>query len=213
MVRSLSNPFRGTGLPAPLSDPRAFPSTDHNAVADLLALCPKHATTPLVPAPSVADAAGVGSVLIKDERGRMGLRSFKALGAAYAIAADAQRLRTGDWDDALAGRVYVTASAGNHGLSVAAGARIFGALAVIYLADTVPEAFAGRLRATGARVVRAGSTYEESMQAAEDAAAENGWQLLSDSSWAGYTTWPTAVMEGYLQLAAEITDEMAGHWG
>ncbi|WP_375230652.1 pyridoxal-phosphate dependent enzyme [Roseobacter sp. S98] len=209
MVRSLSNPFRGTGLPAPLSDPREFPSTDHNAVAALLALCPKHAPTPLAIAPSVADAAGVGSVLIKDERGRMGLGSFKALGAAYAIAADAQRLRTGDWDDALAGRVYVTASAGNHGLSVAAGARIFGALAVIYLAETVPEAFAGRLRATAARVVRAGSTYEESMQAAEDAAAENGWQLLSDSSWAGYTTWPTAVMEGYLQMAAEITDEMA----
>ncbi|WP_298836817.1 pyridoxal-phosphate dependent enzyme [uncultured Roseobacter sp.] len=185
-----------------------FPSTGHDAVAELLALCPKHAVTPLREAPDVAKAAGVSTVFIKDERGRMGLGSFKALGAAFAIAGDARRKRRGDWQSALTDRVYVTASAGNHGLSVAAGARIFGAQAVIYLAETVPEAFAQRLTATGARVVRAGQTYEQSMQAAADAADANGWQLLSDSSWAGYTEWPGAVMQGYLQMAAEITDEM-----
>ncbi len=153
-------------------------------------------------------AAGVRQVSIKDERTRMGLGSFKALGAAYAIAQDAQRAQAGDWATALTERVYVTASAGNHGLSVAAGARIFGAQAVIYLAKSVPEAFAERLTQTGARVVRAGDTYEQSMQAAADAADANGWQLLSDSSWAGYTEWPGAVMEGYLQMGAEISAQL-----
>lgn len=41
------------------------------------------------------------------------------------------------------------------------------------------------------------------MQAAADAAEAQGWTLLSDSSWPGYTELPLRVMEGYLQLAAE----------
>jgi len=110
--------------------------------------------------------------------------------------------------EALAGRVFVAASAGNHGLSVAAGAQVFGARAVIYLADTVPEAFAELLRSKGAEVVRAGAIYEESMAAAQGAAAENGWTLLSDSSWEGYSAPAHAVMAGYTVLAAEIADEI-----
>jgi diaminopropionate ammonia-lyase len=49
-------------------------------------------------------------------------------------------------------------------LSVAAaGAKLFGVRAVIYLAETVPEAFANQLMtAYGADVVRSGSSYEES---------------------------------------------------
>lgn len=78
----------------------------------------------------------MASVTLKDERGRMGLCSFKALGAAYAIACDASPAG-GLWETAPVGRCCVTASAGNHGLSVAAGARLFGAQTVIYLAQSV----------------------------------------------------------------------------
>lgn len=202
MPQSLPNPFRGSEL---LPDwPR--PQDDAAPVAALLARCPKHGQTPLHKVPDLAQACGVADLFIKDESGRMGLGSFKALGAAYAIARDA--CATGTEPPSAAGRTYVTASAGNHGLSVAAGAAVFGAQAVIYLADTVPEAFAARLRAKGAQVVRAGATYEDSMQAAEQAAADKGWSLLSDSSWEGYTDPPLAVMEGYLQLAAEAADQI-----
>ena len=196
------NPFRGKGIlqdwPLPASDPAP--------VSALLARCPKHAPTPLRDAPDLASACAVAGLHIKDESGRMGLGSFKALGAAYAIARDA--CDAGGDPPSAAGRTYVAASAGNHGLSVAAGAAVFGARAVIYLADTVPEAFADRLRAKGAEVVRAGATYEDSMAAAEQAAADKGWTLLSDSSWEGYTDAPLAVMEGYLQLAAESVEQM-----
>ncbi len=205
MVWTISNPFRGTGLPG--SD--LFPADDPAPVAALLAQCPAHGETPLRDMPDLAAQAGVAQVLVKDERGRMGLGSFKALGAAYAIAHDAAQ-GTGDWGQRLIGRSYVTASAGNHGLSVAAGAHVFGAQAVIYLSETVPEAFAERLRAKGAQVVRAGQTYEESMAAAESAAVSQGWQLLSDSSWPGYTDPPFHVMEGYLQMAAEMVAQMPG---
>lgn len=185
--------------------------SDPSAVGELLAHCPAHAATPLLDLDSLAAELRIARLHVKDERGRMGLGSFKALGAAYVIARAAAEAMTGDtpedWANALEGRVFVTASAGNHGLSVAAGARVFGAKAVIYLAQSVPESFAERLRAMGAEVERAGATYEESMDAAA-AAAETSGILLSDSSWPGYEELPLRVMEGYLQLAAETVSQI-----
>jgi diaminopropionate ammonia-lyase len=197
MPRVIANPWYKKGLGA------LMPSDDASVVCGLLAQCPAHEETPLLSAPDLASRAGVAAVAIKDERNRMGLGSFKALGAAYAIAREAQDTGSDTLAGALTGRTFVTASAGNHGLSVAAGARIFGARAVIYLSETVPQAFAGRLRDKGAEVVWAGADYESSMTAASAAAKEKGWTLLSDSSWPGYTRLPFLVMEGYLQLASE----------
>ncbi|WP_138466040.1 pyridoxal-phosphate dependent enzyme [Poseidonocella sp. HB161398] len=199
MPQMLENPWRGTGMA--LDAP--WPLADASGAGALLARCPAHAATPLVELPALAARFGVARLVVKDERGRMGLGSFKALGAAHAIAREAAATRAADLRRALAGRVYVTASAGNHGLSVAAGARLFGARAVIYLAEDVPAGFARRLAAKGAEVVRAGRSYEASMAAAAAAAEAQGWTLLSDSSWPGYAELPLRVMEGYLQLAAE----------
>lgn len=178
-----------------------WPSDDASRPQGLLTRCPSASETPLVDAPTLAASAGVARVTIKDERSRMGLGSFKALGAAYVIASDAEQ-------GTAKGQTYVTASAGNHGLSVAAGAAAFGAEAVVYLSETVPEAFADRLTAMGAKVVRHGARYEESMEAAQAAAAENGWILLSDSSWAGYMDRPHRLMEGYLVLMAEAAAQI-----
>jgi len=178
-----------------------LPSVDVTAPQQMLARCPAHAPTPLVSSTAIATQAGVTEVWIKDERGRMGLGSFKALGAAYVVAHDAA---TGQ----IAGRTYVTASAGNHGMSVAAGAAAFSARSVVYIADTVPEAFALRLSEQGAEVVREGAMYEASMAAAAQAADDNGWALLSDSSWAGYTERPHRLMEGYLVLMQETIEAM-----
>jgi diaminopropionate ammonia-lyase len=199
----LQNPFRGKGLPEDVLSGAPWPSIKTAAPEALLAQCPAAAETPLV------EVEGFGASLwVKDERGRMGLGSFKALGAAYVIAHEAVATGAEDLSSALDGRTYVTASAGNHGLSVAAGARIFGAKAVVYLSDTVPEGFAARLRDKGAEVVRAGAEYEASMHAAFDAAEENGWTLLSDSSWEGYFELPHRLMEGYLAMAAEAARQM-----
>jgi diaminopropionate ammonia-lyase len=202
-MRLLENPRTPVEVPAEVP----CPSTDAPRVAALLARCPAAEETPLVDAPGLARRAGVASVHVKDERARMGLGSFKALGAAYVIACDAVA-KGGDPATALNGTTYVTASAGNHGLSVAAGARVFGARAVVYLAETVPEGFAKRLRAKGAEVRRAGADYEASMAAALKAARDEGWQLLSDSSWPGYTEVPHRLMEGYLALIDEAARQL-----
>ncbi|MCT4558988.1 MAG: pyridoxal-phosphate dependent enzyme [Pelagimonas sp.] len=208
MPHILQNPWRGQGLglEAPM------PCDDAQPVLDLLARCSAHAPTPLIPLEQVARQAGVAQVWAKDERNRMGLGSFKALGAAHVIAREAvaagDDLAGGDLTRALEGRSYVTASAGNHGMSVAAGAALFGARAIIYLAETVPSGFADRLRAKGADVVVEGADYEASMASASAAAQARGWTLLSDGSWPGYTEIPYRVMEGYLVLAAEAADHM-----
>lgn len=198
----------GPAAPPPeLPEGIPFPAADPGPPVGLLARCPVAAETPLVRADGLARRAGVGQVWVKDERARMGLGSFKALGAAHVIA-HAAVARGGDPAKALKGETYVTASAGNHGLSVAAGARVFGARAVVFIAETVPEGFARRLRDKGAEVVRAGADYEASMAAAARAAGDNGWTLLSDSSWPGYTDLPHRLMEGYLVLMDEAARQI-----
>ncbi|GAA3115652.1 pyridoxal-phosphate dependent enzyme [Streptosporangium carneum] len=181
--------------------------------------------TPLRALPALAGTAGVASIRLKDESGRMGLGSFKALGGMYAVTrlaeAEAQELYgprpTEEQLRTVAARVpFVCASAGNHGLSVAAGARALGAEAIVLLGEDVPEEFAERLRAHGAQVRRSGSTYEQSMSDALELAARHGWRLVSDSSWDGYTTVPLDIMRGYTVLFDEVGElggEAAGGEG
>lgn len=202
-VEILENPWRGHGLPDTVMNGAPAPSVNAGAPEALLARCPAAAATPLHRVTELGP-----ELFVKDERARMGLGSFKALGAAYVIAHDAACAGLDDPATALAGRTYVTASAGNHGLSVAAGARLFGARAVVYLSETVPDGFAARLRDKGAEVMREGAEYEASMAAAADAADANGWTLLSDSSWPGYFDLPHRLMEGYLAMAAEVAGQM-----
>ena len=157
-----------------------------------------------------------GTVFLKDETSRMGLGAFKALGGPYAIA----RLLQAGWDGKgsfesyAAQQTFVTASAGNHGMGVAAGAQAAGARARIYLAETVPPSFDSRLKAYGAEVVRAGATYEDSVEAAEKDTEATGATLLADGTWPGYTEIPKLVMEGYTVIAEELRAafETSGDW-
>ncbi len=215
-MRLQRNPFRHAGFPGIPGLGQYQVSADPTEPLALLRLCPAAAVTPLRALPGLASAVGVDSIYLKDEGQRMGLGSFKALGAAYVIARDAV-LQAGGVEalsnpetiaEVLHGRVYACASAGNHGLSVAASARIFGATAVIYLSNAVPDSFAERLRRLDAEVVRLEGDYETAMAAMAADAQQNGWVLLSDSSWPGYVDLPYRVMEGYLVMGAEITDQI-----
>ena len=157
-------------------------------------------------------------MLVKDETDRMGLGAFKALGGIYAVAqliaatlehavpaADQQSAAERAQVGTLA---FVCASAGNHGLAVATGARLFGARARIHLAQTVPEEFADRLRNRGAAVVRSGATYEDSIAAAIADAETSGAIHLADGSWPGYTEPPRLVMEGYTVMVEEMRGQL-----
>jgi len=206
-MRVLDNPLRGTGLPDDGHGAGGEISVDIAAARALYALCPAAKITPLTSLRTLTSDLGIASLHAKDERQRMGLGSFKALGAAYALA-KAAVAQGGDPADALAGRTYVCASAGNHGISLAAGARLFGAAAVVYLSRSVPESFAARLREKGADVLRAGGDYEESLAAALAESEKRGWELLSDSTWEPYSGSARDVMEGYLIMGAEAAEQM-----
>ena len=148
------------------------------------------------------------TVFIKNETNRMGLGSFKALGGPYAVARLLDAHKAGDTP------IFVTASAGNHGIGVAAGAKAFGAKARIYLSNTVPTGFDKRVTVHGAEVVRAGATYEDSLAAASADAERTGATLLADGTWPGYTETPKLVMEGYTVIAEELRHsfEQSGTW-
>lgn len=168
------------------------------------------------------------SILVKNETERMGLGAFKALGAPYAVARlleDAWLENTGEtlsltrmkdaaFREFASGHTFVCASAGNHGMGVAAGARAMGAKARVHLAQTVPQGFGDRLRTFGAEVVRSGDVYDESVAAAIADAKTTGATLLADGTWPGYTEIPKLVMEGYCVIAEELRArfEASGQW-
>ena len=207
-METYANPYRKADKTIDVPSHIPAPSVDAATPLALIGRCPAASATPLVDAGEIATLAGVASVHVKDERSRMNLGSFKALGAAYVIATDAANIGGDDLSNVLAGRTYVSASAGNHGMSVAAGARIFGAKAVIYLANAVPESFATRLRDMGADVVRHGDTYTQSMDKAMADGEAQGWTLLSDTSWDTYYEPSHRLMEGYNVLMAEVFDQI-----
>ncbi len=185
----------------------------------LLQACPAYQ-----PSPCTTQILEGRSITIKDETNRMGLGAFKALGGVYAVA----QLIGAQFKENIAppdftsdrvrktaqGMTFVCASAGNHGMAVAAGARIFGAQARIHLAHTVPEGFAIRLRAQSATVVRSGNDYQASVEAAIQDAAQNNAIHLADGSWPGYTEPPRLVMEGYTVIAEELREqfEATSNW-
>ena len=181
---------------------------------------PGYRPTPLIPLPALAAEAGVAEIWWKDEGERFGLGSFKALGGAYAVArvllrAAAAAGRTVSMAEITSGGTEIArqvtvacATDGNHGRSVAWGAQRFGCRCVIFIHATVSEGRKRAIEAYGAEVRRVPGTYDDSVRRAEAAAAEEGWTVVSDTSYPGYMEIPKDVMQGYEVMAAEAFDAL-----
>ena len=170
---------------------------------------PDYAPTPLHDLQDIAHAVQVGGVWLKDEASRFGLGSFKALGGAYAVG---ELLAAEQARAAIApGAMTVTcATDGNHGRAVAWGARRFGCRCVIFVHATVSQGRVDAIAAHGAEVRRVPGTYDDAVRAASQEAAAQGWHLVSDTSWPGYTEIPRAIMQGYRLMVDEAVDQLAG---
>lgn len=177
--------------------------------------------TPVVTLPGLAALLGVDSVRVKDESPRFGLGSFKALGGAFAVLRALQdeierrngtrptaaKLRAGH---PLAADITVTtASAGNHGRSVAWGSAEFGCRCVIFLPEDAIPARARAIEEHGAKVVRVPGEYDGVVGHTDREAARNGWIVVSDTAYEGYEETPRRIMAGYTLLAAEMLDDLA----
>ena len=67
---------------------------------------------------------------------------------------------------------------------------------------------AAAIEAECATVRRAGATYDESVQMTTEIAAREGWLVVSDTSWPGYTEVPRLVMQGYRLMVDEALDQI-----
>jgi diaminopropionate ammonia-lyase len=163
---------------------------------------PGYAPTPLRELPEFAAACGIAALHYKDEASRFGLGSFKALGGAYAVAriVAAETARRGVSPEAL---TVTCATDGNHGRSVAWGAGREGCRCVIFVHETVSAGRRDAIARTGAGIREVPGNYDDAVRASRRAAEEEGWLLVSDTSWPGYTEVPRDVMQGYRLMAEE----------
>ncbi|MEX0317333.1 MAG: diaminopropionate ammonia-lyase [Ruegeria sp.] len=178
--------------------------------------------TPLVSLPGLAQEIGVGAIHYKHEGPRFGLGSFKALGGAYAALRMLQRelarqtgedvtladIRAGKHREACGAITLVSATDGNHGRSLAWGCQRFGAPCRIYIHAEVSEGRAAVMRALGAEVIRIDGDYDASVALARDEADANGWFVVSDTSWPGYSEPPRDVMAGYGVMTREACEAL-----
>ncbi|MDR3537524.1 MAG: diaminopropionate ammonia-lyase [Acetobacteraceae bacterium] len=184
-----------------------------------------YAPTPLRDLPEIAHAAGIGVLRLKDEASRFGLGSFKALGGAYAVAnllaselarrgvaaaATSTELAAGLHLEATHAITVTCATDGNHGRSVAWGAQRFHARCVIFVHQAVSPGRIDAIAQYGAEVRRVPGTYDDAVREAARQAKANGWFVVSDTSYPGYTEVPRDVMQGYRLMADEAADQWRG---
>jgi len=209
-IRTLINPNAGEILAGPRPD--RTPMRFHRRL-------PGYEETPLVDAPKLAGALGVGKVFVKDESSRLGLPAFKVLGASWAVyRALQERLGEdfGDWQEIwelrerlepLRPLSLVAATDGNHGRAVARVARLLGLGARIFVPDDMVLARREAIADEGAEVIVVDGTYDEAVELSADAAGERAL-LVSDMSWPGYERIPLWVIEGYSTMLWEIDAEL-----
>jgi len=179
--------------------------------------------TPLLRLPGLATELGIGELFVKDESGRLGLASFKAMGGTYAVfrvvkeAAERvlrqpipyERLLDDDIKPITRQITVCCATDGNHGRSVAMGAKLIGCRAIIFLHKGVSEARERAIRDLGGETVRVDGVYDDALTYASKQAADHDWTVVTDTSWPGNEKIPGVVMQGYAVIAAELVGQMA----
>ncbi|GAA0681675.1 diaminopropionate ammonia-lyase [Marinobacterium maritimum] len=185
---------------------------------------PGYSVTPLYSFNSLAADTDLARIWYKDESKRFDLKSFKALGGAYAVARQLQlaleqksgtrpsiaELLDGRWKKEVAEMVVSCATDGNHGRSVAWGAQMFGCGCVIYVHRDVSEGRKRAMEAYGAEVIRIAGNYDDSVRQADADAKAHGRIIVSDTSYEGYMEIPKDVALGYTVMLSELVEQLDG---
>lgn len=181
-----------------------------------------NAPTPLASLGGMAARIGIQALHIKDEGHRLGLGSFKALGGSYAVirlvleeasqrfgrTVDIAELSTPEVRAVAETMTVACATDGNHGRSVAQGAQLVGAKAVIFVHSGVSNERVAAIARFGAEMLRVDGSYDDSVREAARIAEKRGWTIVSDTSWPGYERIPGLVMQGYTVIVTEALRQL-----
>ena len=155
--------------------------------------------TPLIELNKLSKELNLNKIFYKDESKRFNLKSFKALGGAYAV----EKITKGNKNIIVA-----TATAGNHGRSVAWGAKRLGLKCKIFISEFVSRARGQAMADLGAEVVCVKGNYEKSLIECIKQSTENNWQIVQDVAWKDYMIVPKYTMAGYSVMMKEVVDQI-----
>ncbi len=158
-----------------------------------------YSPTPLIELNKLSKELNLNKIFYKDENKRFELKSFKALGGAYAV----EKISKGKKDIIIS-----TATAGNHGRSVAWGARRLGLKCKIFISENVSEARGQAMADLGAEVIKVKGNYEKSLVECIKQSTDNNWQIVQDVAWKEYKLVPMYTMAGYSVMMREIIDQI-----
>lgn len=173
-----------------------------NEVRDYHRKIEEYNVTRLVSLDAIAENTGVGRIFLKDESSRFDLNAFKVLGGSYAVGKVLEKEKSID--------TVITATDGNHGRGVAWSARKFGLKSIVYMPKGTAKERLDNILALGADASITELSYDEAVDKAERDAKEKGYALVQDTSWEGYEEIPTIIMQGYLTMALEASEQLEG---
>jgi len=156
-------------------------------------------STPLISLNKLNEKLKLNNIFYKDESKRFHLKSFKALGGAYAV----EKIIKGNDK-----KVISTATAGNHGRSVAWGSQKNSLKCKIFISEFVSESRAKVMRNFGADVIRVKGNYEDSLNECIKQSNQNNWQIVQDVAWEHYKLVPKLTMAGYSVMMKEISEQI-----
>ncbi|RFU80378.1 diaminopropionate ammonia-lyase [Trichoderma arundinaceum] len=196
---------------------------------------PSYSPTKLVPLRHLTEQLGVGAVHLKDETCRLGLPSFKILGASWgtfrAIARQLDLPLDSPLDtvkQALSSTniSLYAATDGNHGRAVARMASILGIPAQIHVPVCMHGGTIDLIRSEGARVVTSDGFYDQAVVDARVAAAQDDTAIVvQDYASGDYVQIPQVcsqapplylqyayahqwIVDGYLTMMLEIDEQL-----
>ena len=154
--------------------------------------------TPLIKLDKLNKNLKLNNIFYKDESKRFHLKSFKALGGAYAVEKISKNQN----------KITVSsATAGNHGRSVAWGAKRLKLKCKIFVSQYVSRARVEEIKKFGAEVIRVKGNYEDSLKKCQILSKKNNWKIIQDVATKNYKYVPQLTMAGYSILIKEISEQ------
>ena len=154
--------------------------------------------TPLLSLDTLNQNLNFNKIFYKDESKRFHLKSFKALGGAFAV----EKISKGKKNIIIS-----SATAGNHGRSVAWGAKRLNLKCKIFVSQYVSETRVHEIEKFGAEVIRVKGNYEDSLKECKKQSKKNNWKIVQDVSTKDYKYIPQLTMAGYSIMIKEISKQ------